>query len=214
MSELEVIRRTRSLPATVVSIRRDLESIGVVHGSILLVHSFLSSLGWVCGGPVVVNQALKDAVGEMGTIVMPTHSSELSDPSDWRNHVNYKKSLLIVLQELTSLLVSRLNRYLAGMNTLQNLIWNVGEAVHFIWQLVRYVLAFLLALCQRRATLAAAPGYPKPTRCLQAPDPGKEGLTPTVHTWLPSSVGLALEAPNLLAKRRSPDAARHRQEVV
>ena len=41
------------------------------------------------------------------------------------------------------------------MNTLQNLIWNVGEAVRFIWQLVRYALAFLLALFQRRATLAA-----------------------------------------------------------
>ena len=41
------------------------------------------------------------------------------------------------------------------MNTLQNLIWNAGEAVHSISQLARYALAFLLALFQWRATLAA-----------------------------------------------------------
>jgi len=39
----------------------------------------------VCGGSVAVVQALMDALTPGGTLVMPTHSGDLSDPAGWRN---------------------------------------------------------------------------------------------------------------------------------
>lgn len=62
-----------------------LHSIGVRPGETLLVHSSLSSLGWVNGGPVAVVQGLLDALGPDGTVVVPTQSGELSDPALWSN---------------------------------------------------------------------------------------------------------------------------------
>ncbi|WP_460064338.1 AAC(3) family N-acetyltransferase [Streptomyces sp. YKOK-I1] len=60
-----------------------LRDLGVEPGEILLVHSSLSSLGWVCGGPVAVVQGLQDALGPNGTLVVPTQTGELSDPAEW-----------------------------------------------------------------------------------------------------------------------------------
>ena len=48
-----------------------------------MVHSSLSKLGYVCGGEVAVVEALIDVVGEDGTIVMPTHSADYTDPIFW-----------------------------------------------------------------------------------------------------------------------------------
>lgn len=61
----------------------ELHSLGVRPGETLLVHSSLSSLGWVNGGPVAVVQGLLDALGPDGTLVVPTQSGDLSDPALW-----------------------------------------------------------------------------------------------------------------------------------
>lgn len=50
-----------------------------------MVHSSLSRLGWVVGGPQTVVDALLDVIGPSGTLMMPTHSSQLTDPGAWRN---------------------------------------------------------------------------------------------------------------------------------
>jgi aminoglycoside 3-N-acetyltransferase len=70
---------------TRTSLARQLRDLGVRPGELLLVHSSLSSLGWVCGGAVAVVRALLDALGPDGTLVVPAHSGHLSDPAQWSN---------------------------------------------------------------------------------------------------------------------------------
>jgi aminoglycoside 3-N-acetyltransferase len=73
------------VPRTRASLAVDLADLGVRAGSVLVMHSSLSTLGWVCGGPVAVVQALLDVLGDGGTLVVPTHTPENSDPSGWSN---------------------------------------------------------------------------------------------------------------------------------
>ena len=87
---LEVAGEARAVgaadrPATVNSLVQDLLSLGVTKGMTLLVHASMSALGWVAGGSQAVIEALFAAVGDTGTLVMPAHSTGLSEPSMWRN---------------------------------------------------------------------------------------------------------------------------------
>ncbi|AGX02012.1 MULTISPECIES: aminoglycoside N(3)-acetyltransferase [Bacillaceae] len=84
MSEEKAVSRSTSL-ITAETLRKDLESLGVREGMTLIVHSSLSSIGWVCGAEQAVIQALLSAVGEQGTIVMPSQSLGNSDPKYWQN---------------------------------------------------------------------------------------------------------------------------------
>ncbi len=68
MSETEVTLRTPS-PRTRQSLATELHQVGLASGMTVMVHSSLSSLGWVCGGSVTVVQALMDVVTAAGTLV-------------------------------------------------------------------------------------------------------------------------------------------------
>lgn len=84
MAEKDVIAETAT-PATRSSLIADLRAVGVESGDTLMVHSSLKGLGYVAGGAHAVVLALLEAVGATGTLVMPTHSTDLTDPADWSN---------------------------------------------------------------------------------------------------------------------------------
>jgi aminoglycoside N3'-acetyltransferase len=84
MSELTTIR-AGSAPVTRSRIADDLGRLGVRRGGVLLAHSSLSTLGWVCGGAQAVVEGLLDALAPDGTLVVPTHTGGNSEPADWRN---------------------------------------------------------------------------------------------------------------------------------
>ncbi|MGO9115864.1 MAG: AAC(3) family N-acetyltransferase [Thermoguttaceae bacterium] len=52
----------------------ELRALGVPEGGTLLVHSSLSSLGYVPGGAETIIRVLLDAIGAKGTLVLPTHT--------------------------------------------------------------------------------------------------------------------------------------------
>lgn len=80
--EAEAVARA-DMPGARESLAADLRALGVTPGMTLLVHSSLSALGWVAGGPVAVIQALMDLVTPDGTLVMPTFTGDNSDPAMW-----------------------------------------------------------------------------------------------------------------------------------
>lgn len=84
MTEKTVIAITQT-PGTVESLVQDLTALGVRPGMTLLVHSSLSKLGYVISGAQSVILALEQVLGPLGTLVMPSHSSELSEPAYWHH---------------------------------------------------------------------------------------------------------------------------------
>lgn len=86
--EAALIARTDAAfgsPVTREILTADLRSLGLQAGDIVLLHSSLSSLGWVLGHAETVIASLEDIIGEQGTLVMPAHSGHLSDPSSWEH---------------------------------------------------------------------------------------------------------------------------------
>lgn len=59
---------------------KELEAVGLGKDDIVMVHTSLKSMGYVCGGAQVVIEALIEVVGENGTIMMPTQSWKNLDP--------------------------------------------------------------------------------------------------------------------------------------
>jgi len=68
---------------TVSSLSDHFAAIGVEPGMTLIVHSSLSSLGYVVGGAPTVILALESVLGPEGTLAVPTHTADLTDPDKW-----------------------------------------------------------------------------------------------------------------------------------
>lgn len=78
----KIIEKTPT-PNTVDSLYEQMRSLGINPGDTVAVHSSLSSIGWVCGGQKAVIMALLKAVGPSGTIAMPSHNTDNSEPGKW-----------------------------------------------------------------------------------------------------------------------------------
>jgi aminoglycoside 3-N-acetyltransferase len=84
MSEADTIAAANS-PLTVKSFADQLATCGLGAGQTVLVHTSLSKLGWIAGGPQAVIEALLAVLAPGGTLLMPAHSNDNSEPSYWKN---------------------------------------------------------------------------------------------------------------------------------
>lgn len=75
----------QDLPYTARSLAANLTALGLSPGDVVLMHSSMRSVGYVAGGPQAVVQALLDVLGPGGTLVVPTHTSDNTEPSEWRH---------------------------------------------------------------------------------------------------------------------------------
>ena len=71
-------------PITKDVLSHKFSQLGIKQGDTLLVHASLSSLGYVIGGPEALFLALREIIGEQGTIVVPSQTVEISDPASWQ----------------------------------------------------------------------------------------------------------------------------------
>jgi len=84
MSELKTIQRTHTFQSK-HTLQQQLHTLGIAAGDNIIVHASLKSMGWIAGGAQAVVEALMEAVTPNGTIVMPSQSTENSDPIYWMN---------------------------------------------------------------------------------------------------------------------------------
>ncbi|GGF13980.1 AAC(3) family N-acetyltransferase [Aliidongia dinghuensis] len=70
-------------PRTRASLAADLAALGVAPGQLVMLHVSLRALGFVVGGAMTLLDAVLDRLGPDGTLMMPAHSADLSDPGQW-----------------------------------------------------------------------------------------------------------------------------------
>ena len=71
-------------PITKEGLIHKFSQLGIKQGDTLLVHTSLSSLGYVVGGEETLYYALREVIGNEGTIVVPSQTVEISDPASWQ----------------------------------------------------------------------------------------------------------------------------------
>ena len=84
MTEADLIKQTQT-PLTVEMMAEQFAALGLAAGQTVLVHSAMSKLGWVVGGAAAVLQALLKVLTPTGTLMMPTHTTDNTDPALWGN---------------------------------------------------------------------------------------------------------------------------------
>jgi len=70
---------------TRLMLENGLRQVGIKPGMILIVHSAMKKLGFVPGGAQTVVDALLSVLGSEGTLVMPAHTGDNTEPAYWVN---------------------------------------------------------------------------------------------------------------------------------
>ncbi|MHA1988072.1 MAG: aminoglycoside N(3)-acetyltransferase [Promethearchaeota archaeon] len=83
-SEGEVVNETQA-PNTITTLKHDFKTLGITAGSVIIMHISLSEIGWTIGGPVSVIKSILEIITSSGTLIMPTFSSDNTDPTEWEN---------------------------------------------------------------------------------------------------------------------------------
>ncbi|GKW45716.1 aminoglycoside N(3)-acetyltransferase [Planococcus sp. NCCP-2050] len=84
MSELLNILNTPEFQSK-DTLKKQLHRLGFGAGDNVMVHSSLKSMGWIAGGAQAVVEALVETITADGTLVMPSQSTDNSDPVYWMN---------------------------------------------------------------------------------------------------------------------------------
>lgn len=82
--EDEVVKKTKT-PIIQTRLIEDFKNLGLKAGDIVIVHSSMSKIGWIAGTSVAVVNALMEVLTPEGTLVMPTMTSDNTDPENWKN---------------------------------------------------------------------------------------------------------------------------------
>lgn len=83
-TEEEIVKLTNQ-PNTIKSLANDFRALNIKTGSVIIMHSSLSEIGWTIGGPVAIIKALMQVITSEGTLIMPTFTGDNTEPSDWEN---------------------------------------------------------------------------------------------------------------------------------
>ena len=71
-----------------ITTRKDLVNafteVGLCAGMNVMVHSSMRCLGYVVNGALDVIDAILEVLGDDGTLLMPAHTGQLTDPGDWQ----------------------------------------------------------------------------------------------------------------------------------
>lgn len=71
-------------PIDLETLLENLKTLGIQSSDRVCVHSSLASIGWIIGKEFTLIQALQQALSE-GTLIMPSHTGDNSDPKNWEN---------------------------------------------------------------------------------------------------------------------------------
>nr|WP_063840272.1 aminoglycoside N-acetyltransferase AAC(3)-VIIa [Streptomyces paromomycinus]P30180.1 RecName: Full=Aminoglycoside N(3)-acetyltransferase VII; AltName: Full=ACC(3)-VII; AltName: Full=Aminocyclitol 3-N-acetyltransferase type VII [Streptomyces paromomycinus]AAA88552.1 aminocyclitol 3-N-acetyltransferase type VII [Streptomyces paromomycinus] len=84
MDELALLKRSDG-PVTRTRLARDLTALGLGDGDTVMFHTRMSAVGYVAGGPETVIGALRDVVGERGTLMVTCGWNDAPpyDFTDW-----------------------------------------------------------------------------------------------------------------------------------
>jgi aminoglycoside 3-N-acetyltransferase len=84
MTEHDAVSKS-PIPLTVDTLAEQFAACGLRAGMSVLLHSSLSNIGWVIGGAQAVVEALLHVLTPDGTLMVPAHTTDNSDPAYWQN---------------------------------------------------------------------------------------------------------------------------------
>ena len=88
------------MPNTKASLVADLRAFGIKEGDIVLAHAAMSKLGWTVGREITVLDALLEALGKAGTLIMPSQSGDNSAPERWQSPPVPKEWISIIKENM------------------------------------------------------------------------------------------------------------------
>lgn len=71
---------TSARPVDASFLQQELEALGLPRGAVVMVHASLAAFGTMEGGADAVIDALRQCVGDAGTVVVPTFTPQVCDP--------------------------------------------------------------------------------------------------------------------------------------